>query len=61
MNIQEIAKKEHKEKLKLASEDRQYYDEKMKEFGLKSMDRFLKYFPNPIDPEKKHRPSILPK
>src|SRR3989344_495336 len=53
MNIQEIAKKEHEEKLKLASEDRQYYADKMKEFGLKPMDRFLKYLPNPSTNMKK--------
>jgi tryptophanyl-tRNA synthetase len=41
------ARKEYEEKNALVKKELDYYEEKMQEFGLKSMDRFLKYCPDP--------------
>jgi tryptophanyl-tRNA synthetase len=41
------AKEEHGEKKNLVKKELKYYAEKMQEFGLKSMDRFLRYCPDP--------------
>jgi tryptophanyl-tRNA synthetase len=41
------AKEEYEEKKELVKKELDYYAEKMQEFGLKSMDRFLEYCPNP--------------
>jgi tryptophanyl-tRNA synthetase len=47
-NDKEIqAKKEYEEKKNLVKKELEYYAEKMQEFGLKPMDRFLKYCPDP--------------
>ena len=47
-NEKEIqAKEEHEEKKNLVKKELEYYVEKMQEFGLKSMNRFLKYCPDP--------------
>src|SRR3989344_4229478 len=41
------AKEEHEENKNLIKKELEYYAEKMQEFGLKPMDRFLKYCPDP--------------
>ena len=46
-NKEEQAKQEHEEKKELLEKEKEYYKEKMQEFGLKPLDRFLQYCPNP--------------
>jgi tryptophanyl-tRNA synthetase len=41
------AKEEYEEKKNFVKKELEYYEEKMQEFGLKSIERFLKYCPDP--------------
>jgi len=46
-DIMQIAEKEHKEKLEMVEKEKHYYLQKLKEFGLKTIERFVKYCPDP--------------
>lgn len=45
----EIAEKEYAEKLGLKEKEERYYKQKTKELGLKAMERFVKYHPEPSE------------
>jgi len=46
-DIERIVQEDYQTKLALREKESRYYPEKMQEFGLKSMDRFLRYCPDP--------------
>jgi tryptophanyl-tRNA synthetase len=46
-DIEMIVQEDSQKKLALREKENRYYPEKMQEFGLKSMERFLKYCPDP--------------
>lgn len=46
-DIMQIAEQEYKEKLEMVKKEKDYYLQKLKEFGLKTIDRFVKYCPDP--------------
>jgi len=46
-DIERIVQEDYQIKLALREKENRYYPEKMQEFGLKPMDRFLKYCPDP--------------
>ncbi len=52
-SVMELANKEYKEKSKLAQKEEKYYRDKKKEFGLKTLERFMKYFPDSSSNMKK--------
>lgn len=45
--LESIARKDYKTKSYLRAKEKEYYLQKVKEFGLKLIDRFVKYHPNP--------------
>ncbi len=47
IDLEKIAKKDHKAKLKLKEKEEAYYPQKIAESGLKTIIRFVKYCPNP--------------
>ena len=53
INLEEAAERDYKTKSNLKEEEIKYYEEKREELGLKSIDRFVKYAPNPSNYMKK--------
>ncbi len=51
--IQKRVEKEYKEKKDFSLKDKRYYQKKLKEFGLKPLMQFMKYFPEPSENMKK--------
>lgn len=47
LDIEMFAQEQHEVKLALRDKERAYYPEKVAEFGLKTMERFVKYCPDP--------------
>lgn len=45
--IEQIAQEQHEAKLKLRAEELAYYPQKVEEFRVKTLDRFIQYHPNP--------------
>src|SRR3989338_5895523 len=46
-NLENIAQEQHEAKLALRDKERAYYPGKVAEFGLKTIERFVKYCPDP--------------
>ena len=46
-DLEQFVLNDYKQKVELKNKELNYYTEKMKELGLKSIDRFVKYHPNP--------------
>src|SRR3989344_9170887 len=49
LNIEEIAVKDYEQKSAQREKERKYYEDKLQQTGLKTLDRFLRYCPNPSD------------
>ncbi len=47
LDLEKLVNSDYQNKLELKEKELKYYPDKMKEFGLKSMERFLKYCPDP--------------
>ena len=46
-DLEQIARNDYKLKRALRQKELEYYPQKLQEFGLKTIERFVKYHPNP--------------